>query len=97
MGNLLIQKTEYIDLDLKLKTVRPQIREIWNFRGPAEIQNIHIENWRKVFDLNCRKAFKKVRITKKKHMKQFPSEVSNLINSRNNMIEAIVGQVGLNI
>ena len=42
-----------------------------------------INNWRKVFSKHCRNAFKKVRVTNRRRGNQIPSELSNLINSRN--------------
>ena len=41
--------------------------------------------WRSVFNLHVSKAFKKVRITKKKYLKPPPPKISNLIDVRNEM------------
>ena len=47
-----------------------------------------IENWKSVFDSYCRKAFKKVRITKKKFITPVPREVSELVDLRNELVNA---------
>ena len=46
-----------------------------------------IENWRNVFKSHCSKSFKKVRINKKKKIKHFPSQVSKLIDKRNQLMK----------
>ena len=46
-----------------------------------------IENWKLIFESHCRKAFKKVRITKKRSMKKLPSAVSKLIDRRNELMK----------
>jgi 16S rRNA C967 or C1407 C5-methylase (RsmB/RsmF family) len=43
-----------------------------------------IENWRKVLNIHCKKAFKKIRIRKKK-IKPINSSIANLINKRNKL------------
>ena len=45
-----------------------------------------IANWKTVFNAFCRKAFQKIRITKKKFNKPTPNEVTKLIDERNNLM-----------
>ena len=47
-----------------------------------------VENWKSVFNSYCRKAFKKVRITKKKFISPVPPEVYKLIDSRNKLVNS---------
>ena len=42
-----------------------------------------INKWRTVFDLNVKKAFKRIRITKKEKVQQIPPQLMDLINERN--------------
>ena len=44
-----------------------------------------INEWRTVFNLNVSKAFRKVRVTRKRHQKPIPPVISNLINQRNKL------------
>ena len=45
-----------------------------------------VEMWRSTFNLHVSKAFKKVRITNKKHLKPLPPKISNLIDVRNKLL-----------
>ena len=44
-----------------------------------------IDKWWTVFNSNVRKAFKRIRITKKTRLKAFPNDISALINQRNKL------------
>ena len=44
-----------------------------------------INEWRTVFNLNVSNAFRKVRVTRKRHQKPIPPVISNLINQRNKL------------
>ena len=101
--------TEYMDLNLKVTTEKPQRREIWNFRNKEAQQKfkIHtsetlqfskcfednlpvlkqIDNWKNVFEMHCRKSFRKVRVSKKRFIKPLPSELSKLIDLRNALLK----------
>ena len=46
----------------------------------------NIENWRKVLNFHCAKAFKKIRINNKK-MKPISQKISALINDRNELVK----------
>ena len=96
--------TQYVDIDLKLISEKPEREEFFNFkdeksqnvfhRVTSETEeftkcfqdknpmNVKIEEWRKVLNLNCKKAFKKIRIRRKK-VKPLNSEIANLIDERN--------------
>ena len=102
---------EYLDLDLKIETEKPDRREIWNFKN-KEAQKVfktettntsefyecfqsklpvleQINNWRSIFSKHCRNAFKKVRVTNKKQINPIPSDVSKLINNRNELAKKV--------
>ena len=53
--------------------------------------NLHvleqIDNWKAVFENQCKKAFNKVRVTKKKFIKHLPAEISKLIDRRNKLMK----------
>ena len=44
-----------------------------------------INEWRTVFNLNVSNAFRKVRVTRKRHQKPITPVISNLINQRNKL------------
>ena len=101
--------TEYMDLNLKVKTEKPKRVEVWNFKNKEAQNNFRIQTsetkefsscfdnnlpvleqiklWKQVFDKYCRKSFKKVRLTKKKFVKKLSSEISTLIDKRNQLMK----------
>ena len=101
--------TEYMDLNLKVKTEKPKRVELWNFKNKEAQNNFRIQTsetkefsscfdnnlplleqiklWEEVFDKYCRKSFKKVRLTKKKFVKKLSSEISTLIDKRNQLMK----------
>ena len=44
-----------------------------------------VEQWREVLKSHCQRAFKKIRINKKRYMKPLKPEISRLIDQRNNL------------
>ena len=96
--------TEYLDINLKFTSEKPERIEIFNFKD-IESQNIfrkltsdtkeftncfldssplklQVEKWREVLNSYCKKAFKKIRI-KKKRIKPIKHEIASLIDERN--------------
>ena len=72
----------------KFKILTSETDELSNcFKNDQSVIK-QIENWKSVFDSYCRKAFKKVRITKKKFVTPVPREVSELVDLRNELVNA---------
>ena len=74
--------TEFMDLDLKVKTEKIKRLELWNFKDKEAQARFKVQT----SETLVRKSFKKTRITSKKTNKSFPIEVSKFINLRNELL-----------
>ena len=71
----------------KFKTLTSETEDFSNcFENNLPVLK-QIENWRNIFEMHCKKAFKKVRITNKKYQKPFPAEITKIINLRNDLVK----------
>ena len=101
--------TQYMDVDLQLRTEKPIRREIFNYKDKSSQETFkditsnttefsecfndnqpllkQVDKWRNVLKSHCQQAFKKIRISNKKHMKPLTPELSALIDERNELIK----------
>ena len=73
----------------KFKILTSQTKDFTNcFRNNNLSILNQVEKWRKVLKTYCSKAFKKIRIQKKRKLKPLNSELSRLIDERNKLMNA---------
>ena len=73
----------------KFKILTSQTKDFTNCFQNNNLSALEqVEKWRNVLKTYCSKAFKKIRIRKKRNIKPLNSEISRLIDERNNLMNA---------